>query len=70
MSYLLVFSVSLLVSVLIVATQSWHGRWSLDFMVGVQKMHKLPTPRIGGVAIAAGLVAAYMLSEPNVQSIL
>ena len=70
MSYLLVFSVSLLVSVLIVATQSWHGRWSLDFTVGVQKMHKLPTPRIGGVAIAAGLVAAYMLSEPNVQRIL
>jgi UDP-N-acetylmuramyl pentapeptide phosphotransferase/UDP-N-acetylglucosamine-1-phosphate transferase len=70
MSYLIVFSVSLLVSVLLVLTQSWHGRWTLDSTVGIQKMHTLPTPRVGGVAIAAGLIAAYMLSDLKVQRIL
>jgi UDP-N-acetylmuramyl pentapeptide phosphotransferase/UDP-N-acetylglucosamine-1-phosphate transferase len=70
MSYLIVFSVSLLVSVLLVFTQSWHGRWTLDSTLGIQKMHTLPTPRIGGVAIAAGLIAAYMLSDLKVQRIL
>ena len=70
MSYLIVYSVSLLVSVLLVLTQCWHGRWTLDSTVGIQKMLILPTPRIDGVAIAAGLIAAHILSYLNVQRIL
>lgn len=65
MSYLIVFSVSLLVTVLLVLTHTWHGRWTLDSTAGIQKMHILPTPRIGGVVIAAGLIAACMLSDLN-----
>jgi UDP-N-acetylmuramyl pentapeptide phosphotransferase/UDP-N-acetylglucosamine-1-phosphate transferase len=35
--------------------------------VGVQKHHTQPTPRIGGVAIVCGLVAAWLLAEPKVR---
>lgn len=52
--------VSLLNAVLLVATQSRHGRFSLDVTHGVQKFHATPTPRIGGIAIVAGLVAALL----------
>ena len=38
----------------LVATQRWHGRFTHDGTRGVQKFHKVPTPRIGGVALALG----------------
>jgi UDP-N-acetylmuramyl pentapeptide phosphotransferase/UDP-N-acetylglucosamine-1-phosphate transferase len=38
----------------LVATQRWHGRFTHDGTSGVQKFHKVPTPRIGGVALALG----------------
>jgi UDP-N-acetylmuramyl pentapeptide phosphotransferase/UDP-N-acetylglucosamine-1-phosphate transferase len=42
----------------VVATQGWHGRFTHDGFVGVQKFHKVPTPRVGGLAfaLAYGLV--------------
>ena len=42
----------------LVATQAWHGRFTLDGLGGVQKFHAVPTPRVGGlaVALAYGLV--------------
>ena len=49
-------------SVLIVVTRQFHGRFSMDTMVGVQKFHEAPTPRIGGVAIYfAAWVAVWWL---------
>ena len=62
--------ISLLVSLLLVFTQRWHGRFSLDHTVGVQKHHTQPTPRIGGVAIVASMVVAWSLSGPGVQALL
>ncbi|HEX4916992.1 MAG TPA: glycosyltransferase [Limnobacter sp.] len=56
--------VSLLVSLLVVATKRWHGAFSMDGTAGVQKFHTTPTPRIGGVALLAGAVAAW-LALPN-----
>jgi UDP-N-acetylmuramyl pentapeptide phosphotransferase/UDP-N-acetylglucosamine-1-phosphate transferase len=53
------FAVSALLCALIVATQSWHGRYTLDSTSGLQKFHINPTPRIGGIAVAAGLTAAW-----------
>src|SRR5450631_2229589 len=53
------FAVSALLCTLIVATQSWHGRYTLDSTSGLQKFHINPTPRIGGLAVAAGLTAAW-----------
>ncbi|NBT05328.1 MAG: hypothetical protein EBS54_00775 [Betaproteobacteria bacterium] len=55
--------VSFCLSRVIVATQHWHGRWSLDAVDGVQKSHALPTPRIGGLAIAAAMVLAWGILE-------
>jgi UDP-N-acetylmuramyl pentapeptide phosphotransferase/UDP-N-acetylglucosamine-1-phosphate transferase len=52
----------LLLCLALVATRSWHGRFTDDRLVGVQKFHKDPTPRIGGVAIAL----AYALLWPAV----
>lgn len=64
------FAVTLLASMALVLSKRWHGRYSLDGAVGVQKMHTQPTPRVGGIAIVLGLQAAYSLAAPEVQAIL
>jgi len=51
---------SLAMALLIVATKRWHGAFSMDGTAGVQKFHTLPTPRIGGLAILAGALAAFL----------
>jgi UDP-N-acetylmuramyl pentapeptide phosphotransferase/UDP-N-acetylglucosamine-1-phosphate transferase len=56
---LITLGVSLLASLLLVFTKHWHGRFSMDHTAGVQKFHTKPTPRIGGVAIVAGVVAGW-----------
>ena len=44
---------------LLVLTQRWHGQLSLDHdLNGVQKIHTLPVPRIGGLGVLASLLAA------------
>lgn len=51
------------VSALLVMTQRWHGRLSMDHdLDGVQKIHTSPVPRVGGVAIASGLVSAALVA--------
>ncbi|WP_341237302.1 glycosyltransferase [uncultured Limnobacter sp.] len=50
---------SFLVALVIVATKKWHGRLTLDVPQGIQKFHTIPTPRIGGIALAVGLIAAW-----------
>lgn len=62
--------VALLVAVLLVRTQHWHGHLSMDSTFGVQKFHIHPTPRVGGIAIAAGLLAGYLLARPEKQGLL
>lgn len=50
-------------SLLIVVTQGWHGKLSLDSDVsGIQKFHKTPVPRIGGVALLIGMVSVFIAS--------
>ncbi len=59
----LLFAVALLVSLsiaaLVVLTQKYHGHLTMDSSHGVQKFHVHPTPRIGGLGIYLGLVAAW-----------
>ncbi|UUZ63752.1 glycosyltransferase [Polaromonas sp. P1-6] len=62
--------VALLAAVLLVATQHWHGHLSMDSTFGVQKVHTHPTPRVGGIAIVAGVLAGYVLADPSRQSLL
>ena len=52
--------VAFVVAMLLVLTKDWHGAWSTDSQFGIQKFHTHPTPRIGGVAIAAGAIVAYL----------
>lgn len=70
------FIASLLTSLaccaLIVLTQRWHGHISHDHdLVGAQKFHETPVPRIGGVGIALslliGAVAEWHLLKQEVQ---
>lgn len=62
--------VSFGVCLALVYTKHWHGRFSLDHTHGVQKFHTKPTPRIGGVGIVAGLLAAWWAAPPTVQALL
>ena len=68
--YLFAFLASNLASLLLVLTQRWHGRLSMDSTQGVQKMHSRPTPRIGGIAVALGLLASYAVSTAEAKHIL
>lgn len=63
-------SVAFVVAVLLVLTKRWHGRFSMDGLVGVQKMHRQATPRIGGVAIVLGVLAGYLVAQPERKAIL
>lgn len=62
--------VSFGVSLLIMLTKHWHGHFSMDHTHGVQKFHTKPTPRIGGVAVGAGLVAAWAWAPDEVNELL
>ncbi len=64
--------VSCAVSLLIVYSQGWHGKHTLDHdLSGVQKFHATAVPRVGGIAVVSGLVAALgfcSVMYPNVLS--
>ena len=64
---LLAFAASLGVAVLLILTKRWHGIFTMDEDQGIQKFHHCPTPRIGGVAITAGALAAYLVSAPATE---
>lgn len=56
------FASSVAVSLLIVLSQKWHGKLSHDHdLSGVQKVHTTAVPRIGGIAVVAGLLLGLML---------
>jgi len=62
--------VSFGVCLLIVLTQRWHGRFTHDPAVGVQKFHTTPVPRIGGLGIYLGLVAGWAIGPEQVHDTL
>jgi UDP-N-acetylmuramyl pentapeptide phosphotransferase/UDP-N-acetylglucosamine-1-phosphate transferase len=68
-AFLIAACVSLAVSLLLVLTKRWHGSFSMDHTEGVQKFHTVPTPRIGGIAIFAGLAAGWHVAS-NAQNAL
>lgn len=61
---------ALVISFLLILTKPWHGRFSMDELVGIQKMHVYDTPRIGGVAIVLGVLVGYLVAVPERQFIL
>jgi len=52
------FAVAAVTAYLIVRFPAPHAQFSTDPRVGPQKFHVQPTPRIGGVAVLAGAIAA------------
>ncbi len=53
--------VSFAVCLSLVLTVRLHGHLTLDYAVGVQKSHGTPVPRVGGLAVYAGLLATDLL---------
>ena len=58
------------VSVAIVATRRLHGARTLDARSGPHKFHDVPAPRIGGIALFAGLLAGAAVSPPTERALL
>jgi UDP-N-acetylmuramyl pentapeptide phosphotransferase/UDP-N-acetylglucosamine-1-phosphate transferase len=63
-------TVSMLIAVMLVLSKNWHGHLSMDSTFGVQKFHTNPTPRIGGIAIAVGLILASFFAMEAIQYLL
>lgn len=68
--FLIAVSISFAVSILLVLTKHWHGRFSMDSTEGIQKFHTVPTPRIGGIAIFSGMVAGWFVSSGPLRELL
>ena len=66
----MVFINAFALSVLVVLTKRWHGNLTFDRYDGAQKMHKQPTPRIGGASIYLALWIVLFFVSPNVRDIL
>ncbi|MGV0958305.1 MAG: MraY family glycosyltransferase [Limnohabitans sp.] len=54
--------VSLSVGTTLLLTKRSHARYTSDPMSGVQKLHTEVTPRVGGIAIYLGVLAAYLVT--------
>ena len=63
-------AVSLLTALLLVFTKGWHGHYTMDLHESIQKFHTVPTPRVGGIAIAFGVIAGYLLTDPAKKALL
>jgi len=61
---------SFVLAVLLVLSKHWHGHLSMDSTAGIQKFHTEPTPRIGGAAIACGVILGFVLAPPGVAQLL
>lgn len=52
---------SFFISLMIVWTEGWHGRYTFDInMAAIQKMHRKPVPRVGGIALCSGVAAVVL----------
>ena len=57
---------SFLTCLILVLTKKWHGSLSMDSSTGIQKVHTSPTPRIGGIGIAIGVLAGFAASSHDI----
>ncbi len=68
-SFVAASAVSAVVCVAILRSSGWHLHFTADHPDGgPQKFHDEPTPRIGGLAILCGLLAAAVLVKPDVAT--
>lgn len=64
------FVAAFVLSLLLVLTKRWHGRFSLDGSEGVQKFHVSPTPRVGGVALYLASLATLIFLEGEARTLM
>jgi UDP-N-acetylmuramyl pentapeptide phosphotransferase/UDP-N-acetylglucosamine-1-phosphate transferase len=64
------FTLTFSLSLIIIWTKGWHGKYTADSFDGVQKIHLNEIPRVGGVAIFFGLVAGLSVSPGYFQLLL
>ncbi len=63
------FAITFALGVILVLTKRYHGRFSFDSSEGVQKFHTAATPRVGGIAIALGYLAAWGVMEGDAKDL-
>lgn len=63
--FLISFVVSLTLALALILTQRFHGHLTEDNHPGVQKLHKAPTPRVGGLVLLPGALAGATLFGPE-----
>jgi len=70
--WLIIFSffVSAGISIMIVLTQAFHGKFTHDNRPGVQRFHDVPTPRVGGLAMLGALMTGWLLVDNGVRQLL
>ena len=52
---------SFFISLMLVWTTRWHGRYTFDFDVSsIQKVHHKPVPRVGGIALFGGVASVVL----------
>ena len=61
---------SLAMALVLVISRRWHGRFTMDGLQGIQKVHIEPTPRVGGIAIFFGVAVGFLLARNEPQSLL
>jgi UDP-N-acetylmuramyl pentapeptide phosphotransferase/UDP-N-acetylglucosamine-1-phosphate transferase len=67
---LITFYSSLGFAFFIFSTAAWHGLYSYDSQIGVQKYHGHSTTRIGGLGIVLSVLLAYVFTPFQVQELL
>jgi UDP-N-acetylmuramyl pentapeptide phosphotransferase/UDP-N-acetylglucosamine-1-phosphate transferase len=68
-AFLLALMSSLLIAVVLVLTKTRHGHLTFDNHPGVQKLHTVATPRIGGLALFGGTVVGGLTLPPDEQEL-
>jgi UDP-N-acetylmuramyl pentapeptide phosphotransferase/UDP-N-acetylglucosamine-1-phosphate transferase len=53
-----------------VVTKGWHGKFTMDTAIGIQKAHTDPTPRIGGIPIVLGLFVVLSQASADIRDLL
>ena len=59
--FYLLFSVSFLMTIIVIVTSKYHIKFTSDYFSGIQKLHNKIVPRIGGVPIFISVVSVYFL---------
>lgn len=66
-AFLLSLLGSFIAASILVSTKRIHGRLTLDNHPGVQKLHSIPTPRVGGIALCVGAVIGWFYLPAQAQ---